>query len=75
MTIQSATVDGAVDAVSATSKQASRLLDWVNKSGTYALVVELVDTGDLKSSAELRRAGSSPARGTILNRRKNEPIR
>ena len=32
---------------------------------TYARVVKLVDTGDLKSPDRLGRAGSSPAPGTI----------
>ena len=44
------------------SKRKPRQLDW---RGHVALVVKMVDTEELDSSAG-RRAGSSPVRGTLL---------
>ena len=39
----------------------------INKTFRYARVVELVDTGDLKSPDLNSRAGSSPAPGTTYS--------
>ena len=55
-------VDGSNPFARSISKLIFQTYGWCQ----YARVVELVDTGDLKSPGHCDRAGSSPAPGTIL---------